>query len=114
MAGPEEMKWPQKSLHTYNVQNGDSFILDEKVTLPRLRTTSRSSVGSGLSTSPRPPSGGVSESPKMALTFSMVPRNGFFSGSGSKKGQKYAGPKNAGEVARNLFGKTQKAKSPPK
>lgn len=113
LAGPEEMKWPQKSLHTYNVQNGDSFILDEKVTLPRLRTTSRSSVGSGLTPSPRPTSG---ESPKMSLTFSMVPRNGFFSGSspGSKKGQKYAGPKNAGEVARNLFGKTQKARSPQK
>ncbi len=31
MAGPEEMKWPQKELYTYNVQNGDKFILDEKV-----------------------------------------------------------------------------------
>ncbi len=31
MAGPEEMKWPQKELYTYNVQNGDKFIIDEKV-----------------------------------------------------------------------------------
>ena len=30
-AGPEEMKWPNKALYTYNVQEGDRFILDEKV-----------------------------------------------------------------------------------
>ena len=40
MAGPEEMKWPQKELYTYNVRNGDKFILDEKVNLPRMRTNS--------------------------------------------------------------------------
>ena len=27
-SGPEEMKWPNKALYTYNVQEGDKFILD--------------------------------------------------------------------------------------
>ena len=116
LAGPEEMKWPQKSLHTYNVQNGDSFILDEKVPLHRIRTTSRSSVGSGISGSPSPRihSSVLGDSPKIAITFSMAPGGGFFGQQSGKKGQKYSGPKNAGEVARNLFGKTQKVKSPKK
>ena len=46
LAGPEEMKWPLKQLYTYNVQNGDAFILDEKVPLTRLRTKSASSTAS--------------------------------------------------------------------
>lgn len=28
--GPEEMKLPQKQLYTYNVRDGDGFIVDEK------------------------------------------------------------------------------------
>ncbi len=39
MAGPEEMKWPQKELYTYNVQNGDKFIVDEKVRMLLLSQT---------------------------------------------------------------------------
>ena len=38
VAGPEEMKWPSKELYTYNVRDGDSFILDEKVSLGKLKT----------------------------------------------------------------------------
>ena len=53
LAGPEEMKWPSKLLYTYNVRNGDKFIVDEKVPLARLRTNSSRS-NSGTSPSPSP------------------------------------------------------------
>ena len=29
-AGPQEMKWPQKGLYTYNLQHGDYFVLQTK------------------------------------------------------------------------------------
>jgi hypothetical protein len=38
VAGPEEMKWPSKELYTYNVRDGDSFILDEKVAIGKMKT----------------------------------------------------------------------------
>ena len=44
LSGPEEMKWPNKALYTYNVQDGDRFILDEKVPLTKLRTNSGTSL----------------------------------------------------------------------
>ena len=44
LAGPEEMKWPNKALYTYNVQEGDRFILDEKVSLTKIRTNSGTSL----------------------------------------------------------------------
>lgn len=28
--GPEELKFNQKKLYTYNVQDGDEFVVDEK------------------------------------------------------------------------------------
>ena len=28
--GPEELKFSQKKLYTYNVQDGDEFIVDQK------------------------------------------------------------------------------------
>lgn len=30
IAGPEEMKFNQKKLYTYNVQDGDKFFVDPK------------------------------------------------------------------------------------
>jgi len=30
LMGPEEMKWGNKEVYTYNVQNGDYFVVDEK------------------------------------------------------------------------------------
>jgi hypothetical protein len=44
LAGPEEMKWSQKALYTYNVQEGDKFILDEKVSPTKFRANVGSSV----------------------------------------------------------------------
>ena len=66
LAGPEEMKWPSKLLYTYNVRNGDKFIVDEKVPLARLRTTQTRS-SSGTSPSPSPAS-------KHTVTFQIAPR----------------------------------------
>ena len=46
------MKWPQKGLYTYNVREGDSFILDEKAPpLPKLKTAAPGSAA--YSTSPK-------------------------------------------------------------
>ena len=67
MAGPEEMKWPAKQLYTYNVQNGDAFILDEKVPLARIRT--RNSSASSMS--PHSPAS-VSPRPRYAFTMRRV------------------------------------------
>ena len=66
LAGPEEMKWPSKLLYTYNVRNGDKFIVDEKVPLARLRTNSNRS-NSGTSPAPSPGS-------KYSVTFQIAPR----------------------------------------
>ncbi len=107
------MKWPQKELYTYNVQNGDKFIIDEKVrmilirllvsmiihrytmqvSLGKLRTrnsSSTSSIGS-------PPSSLTKASPRIA--FSLSPRPHAFAGSNAK-----TSPRAASRVARDLFG----------
>lgn len=39
IAGPEEMKWGNKGLYTYNVREGDYFVVDVKTTLKPLKTT---------------------------------------------------------------------------
>lgn len=39
VAGPEEMKWNSKELYTYNVREGDYFVLDEKVRLRQLNSS---------------------------------------------------------------------------
>ena len=93
------MKWPQKSLYTYNVRNGDKFILDEKKTgLGRIRTSSR---GSNLSSSVSPPSTFNSPSSKHTMTFSLSPR---FASSLANSGRKTVPAKST--VARNLFGRS--------
>jgi len=48
--GPEEMKWHTKELYTYNVRDGDYFVVDEKVQLKVLTGSPRAhsiSFGSG-------------------------------------------------------------------
>eukprot|EP00095_Tigriopus_kingsejongensis_P002556 maker-scaffold309_size213625-snap-gene-1.27 protein:Tk02556 transcript:maker-scaffold309_size213625-snap-gene-1.27-mRNA-1 annotation:"isoform a" len=110
VAGPEEMKWAQKSLYTYNVQNGDKFILDEKVILPRIRTISRSTMGSY--------SPGSKFLENRSITFSVSPRNGLTitspgmkkppnnNNNGQKKNHRKSGTPNHGQAVRNLFGKS--------
>ena len=48
--GPEEMKWHSKELYTYNVRDGDYFVVDEKAQLKVLTASPRAhsiSFGSG-------------------------------------------------------------------
>lgn len=76
--GPEEMKFPQKALYTYNVRSGDSFIVDEKAPpLPKLKPVNPSSRMSAAyspnpqlsSTSPYYPQG-----QRHAVTFAVIDR----------------------------------------
>jgi len=102
MAGPEEMKWPQKELYTYNVQNGDRFILDEKVPLTRLRTRNSSS---GSLCSPK------GNSPNYRFSFSVSPRFGGMSpsaGAGVTPSKKEPASQRGAKAARNLFGGGEK------
>ena len=94
VAGPEEMKWSQKELYTYNVHNGDKFIVDEKVPLGRIRTSSRSSLSSSYGASSLSPKINV-ESQRNAISFQLTPKPNF--GMARSPGGR-SGP------ARNLFG----------
>ena len=76
--GPEEMKFPQKALYTYNVRSGDSFIIDEKAPpLPKLKSVNPSNRMSAAyspnpqlsSTSPYYPQG-----QRQAVTFAVIDR----------------------------------------
>jgi hypothetical protein len=107
LAGPEEMKWPQKALYTYNVQNGDKFILDEKqICGPQRTRTSSSSSYLGLS-----PGSNKHESPGR-LSFTMSPRGiGTFGGI-SASSSSLSTPR--AKVSRNLFGAAEsKGKNHP-
>lgn len=98
-AGPEEMKWPNKALYTYNVQEGDKFILDEKVPLTKLRTNSGTSLSSSA-TSPK-----VYGSPgsyRTAVQFGMTP----YRMSPGQRPPAPNTPRSASSAARNLFGRT--------
>jgi len=53
VSGPEEMKYGSKGLYTYNVREGDYFVIDEKATLKPVRT--QRSVSLQFGTSPRTP-----------------------------------------------------------
>lgn len=99
------MKFPQKALYTYNVSDGDSFIVDEKVQLPRIRTNSNSKFEATspkvYGTSPIFPSSGS----KYAVTMAAInPRTFANAGSGGKGKTKSGQRKTAADVARNLFG----------
>lgn len=50
--GPEEMKWHGKELYTYNVREGDYFVVDEKAQLKVLTGSPRAQSMSFGSTSP--------------------------------------------------------------
>ena len=93
-SGPEEMKWPNKALYTYNVQEGDKFILDEKVPLTKLRTNS----GSLLSTSPSPKVYGSPGNYRTAVQFGLTPFPGQRPGAPTTPRGATSG------VSRNLFG----------
>ena len=92
-SGPEEMKWPNKALYTYNVQEGDKFILDEKVPLTKLRTNS----GTSLSSSTSPKVYGSPGNYRTAVQFGLTPYR-------MSPGQRPSAPTTPRGAARNLFG----------
>lgn len=101
-AGPEEMKWAQKGLYTYNVRDGDSFILDEKVPLPKLKTNAK--ANSAYSTSPKVygnspifPTAYLNQHSRNSVTFGMISPKQMM-------GRGAAAPKGKPNVSRNLFG----------
>ena len=116
------MKFPQKCLYTYNVCNGDSFILDEKAPpLPKLKTASvNSSNRMSAAYSPNPKLYGTSPAypppQRQAVTFAAIsPRQTFAANSAGKSDPNKCGStikspraRNASSVKKNLFG------SPPK
>ncbi len=120
LSGPEEMKWPSKRLYTYNVQEGDRFIVDEKVQLGRLRTNRGSSNSLYDSTSPKV----YGSSGRTAIQFGMSPRNGFgpfkmspmgpggVSPNNQKQQQSNSMPRGAASASRNLFGRTPPSSGP--
>jgi len=104
LAGPEEMKWPNKALYTYNVQEGDRFILDEKVSLTKIRTNS----GTSLSSSTSPKVYGSPANHKTAIQFGMM-GSPFRMSQGQTRSAQPTTPRGA-SVSRNLFGKTPPSK----
>ena len=95
------MKFPQKALYTYNVRNGDSFIIDEKAPpLPKLRANNSNRMSAAyspnpqlLNTSPYYPQ----QQERNAVTFAVIDRKKL-----AAKSQK---TKNI-NVKRNLFNGT--------
>ena len=75
--GPEEMKFPQKALYTYNVRDGDSFILDEKAPpLPKLRATNSNRMSAAYSPNPQlsMTSPAYPQNDRNAVTFAVIDR----------------------------------------
>lgn len=127
-AGPEEMKWPNKALYTYNVREGDSFIVDEKAPLPKLKTPNKAAASGGGATSPKVyGQSPVFPSVRNAVTFAAINPKTFLQqngGSGSSSSSSSKPPtrsqtaaaaaasaasqprscSTASDVARNLFG----------
>ena len=101
-AGPEELKWPNKALYTYNVQEGDKFILDEKVPLTKLRTNS----GASMSSSTSPKIYGSPGSYRTAVQFGLMP----YRMSPGQRPQAPTTPRSASGASRNLFGRTPPSK----
>ena len=110
LAGPEEMKWPNKCLYTYNVQEGDRFILDEKVPLTKLRTNSGNAVSN--SSSPKVYGGNSPGSYRTAIQFGFTPyrMNPAASGGNTKpntnSSQQHRASGTTSGVSRNLFGRS--------
>jgi len=128
-SGPEEMKWPQKGLYTYNVREGDSFILDEKAPpLPKLKTAAPGSAA--YSTSPKVygdspifPTAYLNQNSRNAVTFAVINKQ-VMMGQQQQQGSKPGGGLPSGApttqprsqkpgVARNLFPSSSSGVSAP-
>ena len=113
IAGPEEMKFANKELYTYNVIEGDYFVIDEKAQLKVLTGSPRANsmvFGSSLS----PGSGGSRIRRKSSESLiSPNPRSRRKSSGRTSPGRTSpspgaTSPSNKPSVVRNLFGSTSK------
>lgn len=100
ITGPEEMKWGSKGLYTYNVRQGDYFVVDQKNNLTRLKSTRSNPLMFG---SPSP-KGYTSLSAKTGskLSFGERTPNQRRNSSGSKSGSSCTPPERS-SVSRNIF-----------
>ena len=118
IAGPEEMKFANKELYTYNVIDGDYFVIDEKAQLKVLTGSPRANsmvFGSSLS----PGSGGSRIRRKSSDNMvSPNPRSRRKSSGRTSPGRTSPSPGAASpssaktSVVRNLFGSSNNVKNP--
>lgn len=73
LMGPEEMKWGSKEVYTYNVTNGDYFVVDEK-SQQQLRILTGSPRGQGMVFGSPSPRAGCSVSPSTPAQGARVRR----------------------------------------
>ena len=100
------MKFPQKALYTYNVRDGDSFIIDEKAPpLPKLRAVNSNRMSAAYSPNPQlsSTSPAYPQSNRNAVTFAVIDRK--------KLAQRTQKSKNI-NVKRNLFNESQNESNP--
>jgi len=115
MGGPEEMKFANKELYTYNVIDGDYFVIDEKAQLKVLTGSPRANsmvFGSSLS----PGSSGSRVRRKSSETMaSQNPRSRRKSSGRTTPGRTSpnpVSPSGKSSVSRNLFGTSNNLKNP--
>ena len=118
IAGPEEMKFANKELYTYNVIDGDYFVIDEKAQLKVLTGSPRAnSMVFGSSLSP----GGSGSRIRRKSSESMIspnPRSRRKSSGRTSPGRTSPSPGSVSpassktSVVRNLFGSSNSVKNP--
>merc|ERR1711902_218038 len=115
IAGPEEMKFANKELYTYNVIEGDYFVVDEKAQLKVLTGSPRAnSMVFGSSLSPTSSGGSrIRRKSSESLISPNPPRSRRKSSGRTSPGRTSpspgaTSPSNKPSVVRNLFGSTSK------
>jgi len=117
IAGPEEMKFANKELYTYNVIEGDYFVIDEKAQLKVLTGSPRAnSMVFGSSLSPGS-SGSRTRRKSSESTISPNPRSRRKSSGRTSPGRTSPSPGSMSPsgkppVVRNLFGSSSNIKNP--
>jgi len=109
IAGPEEMKFANKALYTYNVNEGDYFVVDEKAQLKVLTGSPRAnSMVFGSSLSPGSSGGSRIRRKSSECLISPNPRSRRKSSGRTSPGRTSPSPSGKQSVVRNLFGSSSK------
>jgi len=116
IAGPEEMKFANKELYTYNVIDGDYFVIDEKAQLKVLTGSPRAnSMVFGSSLSPGSSGSRVRRKSSESMA-SQNPRSRRKSSGrttpGGRTSPNPVSPSGKSSVSRNLFGSSNNLKNP--